>query len=111
MDYRLEAARLVEPRGHLVGQALVLDKAIGTRRSDRVFVKTLGVELAILDASNLGTDQCSAAPEVLGAVIRPTRELFVMGEEHLRMARPVLGAGRAAVGCPRERPVEMVFGL
>ncbi len=34
-----------------------------------------------------------------------------MGEEHKQMARPVLGGRRAEVRCPRERPIEMVFGL
>src|SRR5260370_1193727 len=35
----------------------------------------------------------------------------MMGEEHKQMARPVLGRRRAEVCCPRERAVEMVFGL
>src|ERR1700692_3132601 len=88
-----------------------MDQAVDTRRTDRLFVKSLCVELAVLDAGDLGTDYCGTALEVLGAVLSPARELPVMGEQPKQMTRPVLGGRRAELRCPRERPIEMVFGL
>ena len=53
---RIEAARRVEPRGHLMGQALVLDEAVLMRRPDRLFIESLGIELPPFQARNLGGD-------------------------------------------------------
>src|ERR1700739_4156722 len=91
MSGRLEPARGVETRSHLMGQALLMNQAVGTRRSDRLFVKILSVELSTFEAGYFGTDQRGAALEILGAIFRPARELRVMGEEHLQMARQCLG--------------------
>jgi len=43
MGNRLEAARRVEIRGKLVGEALVLDEAVLASGSDGLFVEALGV--------------------------------------------------------------------
>src|ERR1700716_2104313 len=94
-----------------MGQSLIVDQAVGPRRSDRLFVKTLSIELAVLDTGDFGTDQCGTAIEVLGAVFRPAHELRMVGAEHLEMSRPVLGGCRTVARCPRERSIEMVFGL
>ena len=53
---RIEAAPRVEPRGHLMGQALVLHEAALMRRPDRLFIESLGIELPPFQARNLGGD-------------------------------------------------------
>ena len=53
---RIEAAPRVEPRGHLMGQALVLHEAVLMRRPDRLFIESLGIELPPFQARNLGGD-------------------------------------------------------
>ena len=106
----LEAARRVEARGEFVGERLIVDKAVGARRADGLFVKTLGVELAAFDARDLGADQCGAVLEIFGAILRPDLELPVMG-------RPAASRYRArssrdaeshnAASC--KRAVEVIF--
>jgi hypothetical protein len=50
----LETACCVEARGELVGESLIMDKAVCVGRADGLFVKAFGIELATLDASDLG---------------------------------------------------------
>ena len=63
-----ETARPVEARGQFVGDRLIVDEAVGARRADGLFVEPIGVELAALDARNLGADQRGAVLEILRAV-------------------------------------------
>ncbi len=41
----LEAARRVEAGGELIGERLIVDKAVDARRADGLLVKALGIEL------------------------------------------------------------------
>src|SRR6202040_1884173 len=55
---RIEAARRVEPRGYLMGEALVLHEAVLARRADGRFVETLGVQFALIQTREFGANQC-----------------------------------------------------
>ena len=74
----LEPARPVEARGTLVGDRFIVDKAILARRADGLFVQTFGIEVAALQAGDLGADQRGAVLEILRAILRPDLELLVM---------------------------------
>src|SRR5438132_621100 len=81
----LEAACRVEARSEFVGERLIVDKAVCVRRADGLLVKTLGIELAALNASDLGTHQRAPVFEILRAILRPCFELSVMGDQSLKM--------------------------
>jgi len=53
MGDRFKTTRRVEARGQLIGDALVLDKAVCAGRADGLFVEALGIEFAALNACNL----------------------------------------------------------
>ena len=61
-----EPAHRVKSRSQFVGEGLVLDKTICSRRSDRLFVELLSIELAPFQARNLGAHECSAVPKFCG---------------------------------------------
>src|SRR5258708_20161708 len=54
---RIEAARRVEPRGYLMGQALVLHEAVLARRVDGLFVEALGVQFALFQTPEFAANQ------------------------------------------------------
>src|SRR6202048_3365291 len=55
---RIEAARREEPRGYLMGQALVLDEAVLASRLNGLLVQTHGVGVSSFKAGDLGHHQC-----------------------------------------------------
>ena len=57
----------------------MVNEAIGARRLDGGFIKTLGVDLAALQSSDLGADQRGSVLEVLRAIFRVDLKLPVMG--------------------------------
>ena len=73
-----EPTRRVEARGELVCERLVVDEAVGACRADGLFVEVLSIELAPLQARDLGADQRGAVLEVLRTVLRPDLQLPVM---------------------------------
>src|ERR1700758_1331092 len=73
----------VEAGSELVGERLIMDKAIGMGGANGLFVKTLSVELAPLDTGDLRAHQCGAGFEVLRAIFRPYLELPMMGSQSL----------------------------
>ena len=74
----LEAARGVKARRQLVGERLVVDKAVCLRRTDGLFVKVHGIERAAINPGNLRTNQRGAVLEVFRASRRPDLELSVV---------------------------------
>src|SRR5258707_3494855 len=56
---RIEAARREEPRGQLMGQALVLDEAVLASRLNGLLVQTHGVGVSSLKAGDLGRHHCA----------------------------------------------------
>ena len=87
----LEATRRVETRGELIGERLVVNKAVCLCRADGLFVKVHGIERAAIDPCNLRANQRSPVLEVLRAVLRPYFELSVVGDKSLEMLLPLLG--------------------
>ena len=71
MGNGLEATCGVEASGKLIGDRLIVDKAVGARRTDSLFVKALGVKLAALQTRNLRRDQRGAVLEILRTILRP----------------------------------------
>src|SRR5215475_1476754 len=71
----LETTYCVEPRGDLVGERFIVDKAICVRRVDGLFVELLGLEHAAFDACNLRAHQGGAVLEVFWTGRSPTGEL------------------------------------
>ena len=86
---RLEAARRVEARGQFVGERLIVNKAVGAGRANRLFVEVLGIELAALEAGDLGADQGGAVLEIVRAIRRPELELLVMRSDSVQMLLPL----------------------
>ena len=106
---RLIAAGKIELRSKFVRNALVLSEAVLARRSDGLFIQTLGLRLPTFDAGDLGANQCRAVPEILGAILRPGLELLVVGGECLPILGPLLGRCRVVLCSPRERVIEKVL--
>ena len=106
----LETARLVEARCQFVGERLVVNKAVGAGRADRLFVEVHGVERAALDAGDLGADQCGAILEILRAIRRPGLELGAVAAQRRDTLTALFGGRRRVASCTGEGRVEMVFG-
>ena len=84
-------------------------EAVGARRADGQFIETLGIELATLQASDLGADQRGSVLEVLRAIIRVDLKLSVVGGQSLQMPSALVGAAGPAAGGPGQGAVEMMF--
>jgi hypothetical protein len=107
---RLKAARRVEPRGAFVGEALVLEEAVLARQPHGLCIEAHGLEITAVDARDLGGVQRRWAREILGAVLRPQRQLLLVGDEHLTMLGPLVGRGHLVGRRSREGAIEMVLG-
>src|SRR6202140_1536894 len=83
MRYFIEATGRVEARSKFVGERLIVNKAICAGRADGLFVQTFGIEVAALQAGDLGANQCGAVFEILRAVLSPDLEFPVMRSERL----------------------------
>src|SRR3954468_10431180 len=97
----LETACRVETGGKFVSQGLVLHKSIYLRRPDRLFVQTLGVELARSDAGDLRADEGGAVVKIVTAILRPDFKLPVMRDECVEMLGALVrgsGIERRSVG-------------
>ncbi len=68
---RLEAARRVEPRSHLMGQALVLYKTIPASRLNGLLVQAHCIGLSPFEAGDLGQDECVLVGESRWIVVGP----------------------------------------
>src|SRR5262249_53412533 len=85
-----EATCRVAARGEFYGERFVVNKAVSARRADSLVVETLGIELASFDASDLGAHQRRAIFEVVGAVLRPYFELFVVSGQRVHVLLAVV---------------------
>jgi hypothetical protein len=56
MGDRFKTTRRVEARGQLVGERLIVDKAVCAGRADGLFVEALGIEFSALKAGNFRTN-------------------------------------------------------
>src|SRR5215472_904477 len=92
MGDRREAARGVKARSQLIGERLVVDKAVYACRSDGLFIELLGIERTYLDTSNLGTNQRRSILKVLRTIRRPCPKLLLVSYKYLSMIGVRFGA-------------------
>ena len=104
---RLESALQIKAAGQFVGQRLMVDKAVGAGGLDGPFVEAHGIELAAFEAGDLRAHQRGAVCKVLGAVLRPDRELSVVGGQRLDMLLPLVGCGGVAPCGMGQRAVQV----
>src|SRR6267142_1555558 len=71
----IEAARRIEAGSEVIGERLLVHKAVVAGRADGLFVEALGIELPAFEASNLGADQRGAVLEIVQAILCPDFEL------------------------------------
>src|SRR5712671_5877023 len=79
---RIEAARREEPRGQLMGQALVLDEAVLASRLNGLLVQTHGVGVPPFEARDLGQHQRVLVGESRWIVVGPFAQLFTVRRQH-----------------------------
>ena len=79
----LEPARPVKCGSPLVGYRFVVGEAVVAGRADGLFIETLGIEFAALQACGLRADQRSVTCKVLWAVFSPHLELAVVAGQGL----------------------------
>ena len=77
----LDAARRVEPRGHLMGKALVLDEAVFASGLNGLLVQTHGIGVPPFDARELCRHQSVLVGESGWIVFGPLAQLFPMRRE------------------------------
>src|SRR5580704_12182600 len=94
----LETTCRVEARGDLIGDRLIVNKAVFVCRVYGSFVKILGVEFAAFYASDLCTHQRGAVFKILRAILRPYFELPVVNCQSLEMLLFLIG-GCGIPGC------------
>ena len=86
-----------------------MNKAIGAGRADGLFVEALGIELAALQAGDLGADQRGAVLEILRAILRPDLELLVMRSQSLQVLLPLAGRRGIAGRGLGQRAVKVIL--
>src|ERR1700686_1249127 len=87
----IESTRRVEARGQFVGECLVVDKPVCAGGADGLFVEAHRINIAAIDARNLGADQRGAVLEILPAIRCPDFKLSVVGDESLDMLLSLIG--------------------
>ena len=91
MGDRFNTTRRVEARRQLVGERLIVDKAVCAGRADGLFVEALGIEFAALNACNLRTYQRGAVREILRTIFCPYSQLSVVRGQSLEMPLSLVG--------------------
>ena len=74
----VEATHRIEAGRHLMGQALVLHKAILACRLDRHLVQPHGIKIPAFDASDLGRYQCVLVGERRWIIFGPLAQLLTV---------------------------------
>ncbi len=94
MGDRIDAARAVEPRGHLMGQALVLHETVLARRLNGLLVQTHGVGVPPFEPGDLGRHQGVFVAKRRWIVVGPLAQLFpVRRQQAAPLALPVEWGG------------------
>ena len=83
-----------------------MDDVVLTSRPDSRFVRALRVQLASVDAGDLGTDERTAVLEILRAVLRPCDQQLVVSGQSLEMLPVAIGRPDAAARRTAERTIE-----
>ena len=106
MGDRIEAARREEPRGQLIGQALVLHEAVVAGRSNGLLVQTHCIGVSPFEAGDLGQYQRVLVAEGRWTVFRPLAQLLPVRRQEL--APPVLLVGSTVLVKRRHRQRSVV---
>jgi hypothetical protein len=64
--------------GELVGERLLVNKGVGAGRADGLFVQTLRLDRAALQARHLRGDERGAVLEIVWAIRRPDPKLLLV---------------------------------
>src|SRR5215470_7187658 len=107
----LEATRRVKAGSQLVGERLVVDKAIGACRRDGSLVQVHGLERASFDTGNLSTDQRRTILKVLRAICCPGPKLLLVLPKCFSIFGVRVGARGLAPCSARQRCIEVIFRL
>src|SRR6516225_4592827 len=95
----LKTPRRVKPSRQLVGERLVVDKAVCACRADGLLIQLLGIEHAAFDTGNLSADQRRTIRKVLRTMGRKVPKLSFVPSKHFSMLSVRVGAhGLAACG-------------
>src|SRR5271165_4589432 len=87
----LETTRLVEARRKLIGERLILDKAVFAGRTDCLFVEAHSLSVATFEAGDLRPNQRGAVLEILRTTVRPHLQCVVMTPDGLLVLRSLIG--------------------
>src|SRR5262249_57449191 len=108
---RLEPGVETEAAGQLVGQCLMVDKAVGAGGADGSLVQVHRLERSPLDARNLRADHHRTTLEVLRTIRRQGPKLsLVLSKRFSMLGVSVWAHGLAACGA-RQASIEMAFRL
>src|SRR5712671_5778574 len=105
----LEATRRIESGSEFIGERLIVDKAVGAGRADGPFVEVHRLNVAAVDARNLGVDQRGSGFEILRAILRPYFELPLVGGQRLDMLPAPVGGRGIAGRRLAKRTIEVVL--
>ena len=104
-----ETARRVETRGEFVADRFVVDEAVRACRADGLFIEAHCIEVAALEASNLGAHERGAVLEILRASLLQYLELLVMRKDGTYVLLPFAGCCGVAASSVRKRAVEVAM--
>src|SRR5262245_52978737 len=107
----LEAARSVKAGSQLIGQRLVVYKAVCACRADRTLVQVHGTGRASCDTGNLGSDRRCTIVEVLRTIPRQAPELSLVLPTCFAMLGIRVGAYRLAPCSATQRGIEVILLL
>src|SRR5271154_4255032 len=111
IGYSPKAARRVEPRGQLIGESLVLDKAALAPQPNCLFIEAFCVETPVFDAGYLRRDQSMAILEIVRAGLCPDLEPVLMGLQFCQKLGSLVDRRLIVMTSPRQRAIKMEFGL
>src|SRR5262249_30025368 len=102
----VEPSCRVETRRELVGHCLIVDKGIGVRGADGLFVKTHGIQLAAFYSGYLRPDQCRPIFKILRAVLGPYFEMLLVSYQSFGMKLSLFGRCEIPGSRVRKRAIE-----
>ena len=102
----LEAARRVKASGPLVGDRLIVDKAVGVRRTHGFLIEVLSFEHAAFNPGDFRTNDRCAVLEGHRVVLGPHLELLVVTGQSLEVLPPLVARGEVTGCSMRERTIK-----
>src|SRR5258708_12042270 len=78
----------VEPRGHLEGNRLIVDKSVHVRGADALLIKAHGIDVAAFYSCDFRAHKSRPVFEIRRGMLRPYFELSLMSRQGLEMLLP-----------------------